>query len=84
MNLARYPFGSSQDFLEYEFSSEGPNGRIEKRIRFAQVSSKPKIFNVAFGDLDLATGLISDKNISNNKDTDKILATVAASVITFF
>lgn len=35
------------------------------------------IYNLGFGDLDEKTGVISDFSVSNNADTEKILATVA-------
>jgi hypothetical protein len=83
LTLDQYPFVHSSDFLEYQFYSEGPKGKIEKRILFEQVSNKPKVYNLAFGDLDPATGKISDIDITDNKDMDKILSTVASSVIAF-
>ena len=58
MKLERYSFSVSETFLEYKFCSEGPKGKVEKRVRFEQISAKPKVYNLAFGDLDIATGLI--------------------------
>ena len=84
MNLDQYPLGRNQDFLEYTFYSKGPYGNIEKRIRFKKISNDPNVYNLAFGNLDLATGKISDMATTNNKDTDKVLATVAAAVVAFF
>lgn len=83
MNLGRYTYYSDKTFLEYRFHSDGPKGTIEKCIRLTQVSADPNVYNLAFGDLDPATGRINDSRVSDNKDRDKVLATIAASVITF-
>jgi hypothetical protein len=40
-------------------------------------------FNLAFGDLNETTGKIDDLAISNNQDRERILATVAATVLEF-
>jgi hypothetical protein len=41
------------------------------------------IYNLGFGDLNQATGEIDDLSISSNHDRDKILGTVASSVLHF-
>lgn len=41
------------------------------------------IYNLAFGDLNATTGDIDDMVISNNRDRDKVLATVASTVHDF-
>jgi hypothetical protein len=41
------------------------------------------VYNLAFGDKDLATGEIDDTVISNNDDSEKVLATVVATVYAF-
>lgn len=83
MNLDRYAYYSDKAFLEYRFHSDGPKGTVEKCIQLTQVSVNPNVYNLAFGDLDQQTGRVNDSSVSNNKDRDKILATIAASVITF-
>jgi hypothetical protein len=54
---------------------------IIKIIRFTQIGNIT--FNLAFGDLDEMTGVISDITVTNNDDSRKILATVAATVYDF-
>ena len=71
----------STDALEFTFISEGPKGTIEKVVQYMETSD-PSIFNLAFGDL-LADGSINDKIKNDNKDRNKILATVAATVYEF-
>ena len=41
------------------------------------------VYNLAFGDKDLTTGEIDDTVISNNEDSEKVLATVVATVYAF-
>jgi hypothetical protein len=41
------------------------------------------LYNLAFGDKDHSTGEIDDKVISNNGDSEKVLATVVATVYAF-
>lgn len=84
MNLEQYPIRTNASYLDFEFDSEGPNGTIRKVVRFSpQNSNKITYFNLGFGDLDLKTGAINDLSKSNNNDREKILATVAATVLVF-
>jgi len=53
-------------------------------VRFSPKNSNGvTYFNLGFGDLDFKTGTINDQSISDNKDRDKILATVALTVLVF-
>ena len=79
MNIEQYQLKSGLEFLNYEFISEGPRGLIPKRIQFTLVN-RQGIYNLAFGDKDLVTGEIDDKAISNNGDSEKVLATVVGAV----
>jgi hypothetical protein len=81
MELSHYTYKINENFLDYEFSSIGPKGHIRKVVRFTQISTN--VFNLAFGDLDEKTGKISDIIVSNNNDSRKVLATVAATVHDF-
>lgn len=83
MNLPRYDYIPNEEFTDYEFYSEGPNGRIKKMITFTVAQEKPVlIYNLAFGDVD-NNGDINDVVTSNNEDKDKVLATVAESINDF-
>ena len=68
--------------MTYEFISEGPNGRIPKLVQFSPTNLKD-VYNLAFGDKDYHTGEIDDAIISNNGDSEKVLATVVATVYAF-
>ena len=84
MNLDQYDINANPGFLDFEFDSEGPNGIIRKVVRFSPKNSNGiTYFNLGFGDLDFKTGTINDQSISNNKDRDRILATVASTVSAF-
>ena len=43
----------------------------------------PGLFNLAFGDLNALTGEFDDTVITDNGDTDKVLATVVAALYAF-
>jgi hypothetical protein len=82
MNQERYQLRSGENSTLFEFVSRGPKGNILKIIQFSPTKYK-NIFNLGFGDKHPETGEIDDLAISDNKDTEKILATVAASVYMF-
>lgn len=83
MRLERYSFRWSFEFPQYEFESMGPKGRIVKVVRFNKMEGSKDLYNLAFGDLDKSTDEIDDFVTSDNKDREKVLATVAATVIDF-
>ena len=82
MNVEKYQLKSSKDFLSFEFTSIGKNGIIKKIIQF-QETNEANLFNLAFGDKIDDTFEIDDLAISNNGDTNKILATVSYAVLAF-
>lgn len=81
MKLDRYPILSDDGHATYEFLSEGPKGTIKKVVMYQQL--QPGIFNLAFGDWDEINQRIDDNIRSNNNDRDKVLATVASTVMDF-
>lgn len=84
MQLEIYPFIKRHESYYYEFYSEGPNGRIKKVVEFYRVQKyEQKVFNLSFGDWNENTKHFCDNVISNNADRDKVLATVAATVMEF-
>jgi len=82
MKLPRYQLKSSESLSTYEFVSEGTKGKISKIIQYTPTNLKG-VYNLAFGDKDKNTGQIDDLVISNNGDSEKVLATVIASVYAF-
>jgi len=82
MKLPKYPLASSDKMMTFEFMSEGKNGLINKLVKYQPTNLKG-LYNLAFGDKDLETGEIDDNVISNNGDSEKVLATVVATVYAF-
>ncbi len=82
MKLDKYQLKSGQELLSYEFISEGPKGLIGKRIQFTLVN-RNNVYNLAFGDKNAVTGEIDDLEISNNGDSEKVLATVVSALYAF-
>jgi hypothetical protein len=83
MNLDKYPVVARNDHMSYEFYSEGPKGLIRKIILYKKLDWDKNVFSLGFGDWDEKTQNVNDKVNSNNNDRDKILATVAATVLDF-
>ncbi len=82
MHLAKYNLKASTQGRRYAFVSEGPRGIIPKLIEF-QDTREPGLFNLAFGDKDPQTGEVNDLSVSDNGDTEKVLATVVSAVYAF-
>ena len=83
MNLEKYPLEAQATLTVFEFVSEGPNGLIPKLIQFQQINQS-NVYNLAFGNKNHKTGEIDDLAVSNNGDTQKVLATVVAALYAFF
>jgi hypothetical protein len=82
MDLPKYQLSSTDDLTSFEFISIGINGSITKTIQFSSTKLKG-LYNLAFGDKDETTGTFSDVVISNNGDSEKVLATVIYAVFLF-
>jgi len=82
MRLARYELKAENSLMVFEFISEGPKGKIPKLIKYSQTNIED-MYNLAFGDKDPVTGEIDDQVISNNGDSEKVLATVVSTVYAF-
>ena len=78
----RYDVDTSQDFLTFEFVSSGPKGNIIKVVHYTEINIKG-FYNLGFGDKDPVTGYISDLSVTNNNDSQKVLATVASTLYVF-
>jgi hypothetical protein len=82
MKLPRYELKAEKSLMVYEFISEGPKGQIPKLIKFSETTLKG-FYNLAFGDKDSETGDIDDTVISNNGDSEQVLASVVSAVYVF-
>ena len=84
MQLSGYEYEAKRSYRQYEFYSEGPKGRIKKTIlyEFMGIKDGINLYNLGFGDYSEGNG-INDLSISDNKDRDKVLATVAYTALEF-
>lgn len=82
MKLDRYELKSDELLTTFEFLSEGSKGKIKKIIQFSLVNQN-NLYNLAFGDRSPLTGEIDDRIITDNGDSEKVLATVVAAVYAF-
>ena len=82
MRLERYDYKISQRFMSFEFVSKGPKGEIVKLVQYTKIDEKG-VFNLGFGDKNIETGEIDNTVISNDDDSQKVLATVANTAYQF-
>ena len=80
-NEKYFPILVSTDSLEFSFVSNGPNGEIKILVQF-NITENASIYNLGFGNL-LVDGNIDDIVKNNNKDRNKVLATVTATIYEF-
>src|SRR5687767_3985021 len=83
MDVDTYQLKAEEEFTRFEFISEGRKGTICKLIEFQRTTAEDT-YNLAFGDKHPETGKIDDLIVSDNRDTEKVLATVIAAVYLFF
>ena len=83
MKIEKYALKAESNLTIFEFISEGPKGLIRKIIQF-QETNRLNVYNLAFGDKNSETGEIDDLAVSNNADSEKVLATVVAALYAFF
>jgi hypothetical protein len=82
MLFPRYELKADKSLTVFEFVSVGNKGEIPKIVQYSETNLH-NFYNLGFGDKDSETGEIDDKVISNNGDSQKVLATVAATVYAF-
>lgn len=82
MILDRYELTAGENLTTFEFLSEGIKGQILKIIQFQKMNHH-NLYNLAFGDKNEKYGNIDDKVVTDNGDSDKVLATVVSAIYTF-
>ncbi|MCF2495282.1 DUF6934 family protein [Dyadobacter chenhuakuii] len=82
MKHNKYISRANDSFLLYHFTSKGPKGSIQKSVIYSKTAVE-NIYNLAFGDYNPISDEINDLSISNNGDSVRVLATVAATLYTF-
>jgi hypothetical protein len=85
MRLEKYALEVDETQSVFTFISEGPKGQILKNVYFTKMKVKGfrNLFNLAFGDKIDNLEKIDDRIVSDNQDREKVLATVAHTVIIF-
>jgi hypothetical protein len=82
MRYESYQLEIADSLMTFEFISKGSKGFFKKRIKYEQ-TGRDNFYNLAFGDVDIDTDEINDEVVTDNKDTLKVLATVAKTVNIF-
>ena len=82
MLFPRYELATDEKLKVFEFVSVGKKGEISKVIQYSTTNLN-NFYNLGFGDKDVKTGEVNDKIVSDNGDSQKVLATVVASVYAF-
>lgn len=82
MKLPRYELKAEKTLMVFEFISEGKKGSIPKLIKFSETTLHD-FYNLAFGDKDSTTGEIDDIVVTDNGDSEQVLATVVSPVYSF-
>ena len=83
MKRPKYQLLADDELSVYRFMSEGRKGLIPKRVQFTLIN-QDGIYNLAFGDEHPATSELDDLAISDNGDSEKVLATVVGAAYAFF
>jgi hypothetical protein len=86
MHLDRYDCQVVEGTDSFVFESIGPKGAIKKVVNYQHFDRRIgniQVVNLAFGDWNEETQNIDDMVVSNNNDRDKVLATVAGTVLTY-
>jgi hypothetical protein len=78
----RYALRFDDDHKRFKFISEGPKGSILKGVQYKEMPT-PGVYNLGFGDLNELTDEIDDLVVTNNGDSQKVLATVARTLFLF-
>jgi len=64
-----YPVKASDSLLQFEFTSEGPKGRVNKLIEYKELEDFPNVYSLDLGDVHEHE--IDHHVITNNGDTKK-------------
>lgn len=84
MDVERYQIENNINSVYFEFISIGNKGSIVKVIKYTKINDDPLVFNLGFGDKNLTYETIDDRAVTNNGDTDRVLATVAFTIYAFY
>ena len=84
MHLEKYSLSVKPELGHYEFYSEGPKGSIKKVVVYSPMQDVGEnVFNLGFGDWHEGKQGIDDLIVTDNGDREKVLSTVAATILHF-
>jgi hypothetical protein len=86
MQLDKYDFQANETFVSFAFNSIGPKGVIKKVVNYQLLTLQFRglpVVNLAFGDWNEEKQKVDDSTISNNNDREKVLATVASTLLVY-
>lgn len=78
----RYKVDFDSEATVFEFESIGPKGKVKKIVQYTNINLK-NYYNLGFGDKNSITNEIDDLIVTDNADSQKVLATVAATLFEF-
>jgi len=81
MNLNAYSVVADSSYKEFYFFSSGPKGVIKKIVLYEK--QEGECYNLAFGEWEEFNQRINTISLSNNNDRNRIIATVAHTVVDF-
>jgi len=82
MHYDQYEITRGDNALTFEFVSQGIKGDIEKLVVYSKIDMSG-MFNLGFGDKIGLKGDFDDQAVTNNGDSLKVMATVAATLYPF-
>ncbi len=85
MRLEQYESNTNKTNTIFTSVSEGPKGKILKRVQYSKMKIKgvSNLYNLGFGDVIKDSDKIDDLIVTDNQDRDKVLATVVNTVYKF-
>src|SRR5689334_7003551 len=84
MKQQGYDFKISKDSSTFTFYSEGPKGRIKKKVKFKPYYYGGKtLFNIGISDWNIKSRKYDDNTVTNNNDKNEILFTLTLIVLEF-
>lgn len=79
-----YSFIKVPEEYYYEFYSEGPKGLVKKIVTYRLIQETPfRLYNLGFGDWNAEMQDVDNRINTNNQDRQKVLATIAETVLDF-
>ena len=81
MKQPYYKFEADENRLFFAFESENQGHVVQKLVEYVPIGGN--VYNLAFGDAD-ENGEINDLSVTNNKDMERVLATIIQTTLVFF